>query len=132
MLPKLRVTLKIAQFQCDPALVTEHLEMIPTATWRKGDLIGRSSRRYVENGWSLRTSLPESTLIDEQISQILTPLLPRLETLEQVTGGHYIEIACAAYMESETPPLHINASTLQLICGISADIDVALYVVAEE
>lgn len=132
MSPEVKVSITITDFSCDPAQVSEHLRVSPTATWRTGDQVGRTARVHKENGWRLRAPQREAASLNDDVEWLLTKLEGGLQTLSNVTGGHYLELACVIYVERETPGLHLEADTLRRLTVLGAHLDIDLYVVSED
>lgn len=113
----------------DPDEITRATGITPTKTWRAGDRIQSTTLTRAHDGWSLATPREECLDAGSQIKELLRSLgadlagLPRLRRELALE----IEIACALYVSSETPSMHLDRETLRIVERLAAEIDFDLY-----
>ncbi|MFC4323234.1 DUF4279 domain-containing protein [Litchfieldia salsa] len=113
-------------------MVTKKLEVTPTETYKKGDLIpNRSVARYRnETSWDLGTGYQDSLEVNDQLEQILYKLQGKTSLINEIKEEYSIECKFFIVIKIEngnTPTLYLNKDIVKFASGIEAEIDVDLY-----
>ncbi|MED3690008.1 DUF4279 domain-containing protein [Peribacillus butanolivorans] len=117
--------------------VTDRLGIIPTLTYKKGELINRSNdytRDFPlyrkETVWDLDTSYQDSYDVKEQMDQILIPLKNKTVILNQLKVDYKLEckISIVIIMENgDTPGLYLDNEQIEFANSVKAEFDIDLY-----
>lgn len=119
--------------------VTETLEIEPTKTYKKGEVIIRPHNPNVistktlyrkETAWELSTGYQESYDVKEQMDQILGPLKNKAAIINQLKTKYKLEckIIIVIIMENgDTPGLYFDNEQIEFANSIKAEIDFDLY-----
>jgi len=114
----------------DPDALTRGTQLHPTKKWLAGDLIGRSSRRYEHNGWSIAT--PKRSEVEDALDELLSTLEEHWDELLGATREQQVELSIVVYARSFVPGIQIRADQLRRFAELNASIDVDLYDLARE
>lgn len=119
--------------------VTKKLEIEPTETYKKGDLIERpfnpkviSTKTHyrIETVWSLSTGYQESYDVKEQMDQILGQLKSKSATINHLKTENNLECVFSIVIIMEngsTPGLHLDIQQIEFANSIKAEFDIDLY-----
>lgn len=119
--------------------VTETLEIEPTKTFKKGDIIVKPFNPKVtstkihyrlETAWNLSTGYQESFDVKEQLDQILRPLKNKAALINQLKTEYELEchFTIVIIMENGyTPGLVIDYEQIEFANSIKAEFDIDLY-----
>ncbi|RTQ87633.1 DUF4279 domain-containing protein [Lysinibacillus telephonicus] len=112
--------------------VTERLKVIPTGTYKKGDLIpNRSTNRYrKESSWDLGTDYQDSLDVNKQLQEIVDKLQNKSLTINEIKDAYSLE--CKFFIviiieNGNTPTLYLNKEIVKFASSIEAEFDVDLY-----
>jgi Domain of unknown function (DUF4279) len=96
---KISASFRLTGIDFDPEEITATVGIIPSKTWRVGDLINpKAAIRYQHNGWSLKSKLENSAELEDHIKSVLEQLQPGWVPLREICSRHYAEIACVIYV----------------------------------
>lgn len=121
------------------AYVTESLGVVPTESYKKGDVIERSFKQKgismktifrKETAWELGTDYQESYDVKEQMDQILEPLKNKTSIINQLKAKYKLEckIFIVIVMENgDTPGLYLDIEQIEFANRIKAEFDFDLY-----
>lgn len=122
---KISVSFVLAGLDLDPEEITVLVGIIPTTTWRIGDLIDpRASVRRKSNGWSLKSQLDKSAELDEHIKSVFEQLQPGWRSLVETCAQYDALIDCAIYVYEQVPAVHFDKDIIQKSAELNAAIDV--------
>lgn len=112
--------------------VTEKLEVIPTETYKKGDLIPNlSTVRYrKETSWELGTGYQVSVDVNNQLRQIIDKLQNKSSIIKEIKDAYSVECKFSIVIiieEGNTPALYLNKDIIKFAATIEAEFDVDLY-----
>ncbi|TRZ39557.1 DUF4279 domain-containing protein [Niallia circulans] len=112
--------------------ITERLEITPTETYKKGDLIpNRSSARYrKETSWDLGTGYEASLDVNNQLQKLVKRLRNKVLIINKIKEDYSAE--CKFFIvikmeEGNTPALYLDKSMIKFASSIEAEIDIDLY-----
>ncbi len=116
-------------FELPPDEITSLLKIMPTRTWRTGDLKQEKSiLRHSERGWELGSELPASNALGEHFKHLTDALVPSFEVLGSFGAKWTKHFACALYYPADEPPeLSLDSDTLRAIANLQASLDIDLY-----
>lgn len=126
-----------AEFPIDYA--TKTLEIKPTKTYKKGEVIVRPYNPNVisaktlyrkETAWELSTGYQESFDVKEQMDQILGPLKNKADIINQLKTKYKLEckIFIVIIMENgDSPGLYLDNEQIEFANSVKAEIDIDLY-----
>jgi hypothetical protein len=127
------VRLDILSLDHDPSEITTLTGLIPTKTWKKGELVStRGSMRYKHNGWCVKSKVAESEDLDTHVESILSQIQSGWEMLTKVSCDYEIVLACHLFVRGpQVPAIHFGKRITKLLSEINAAIDVDIYVSSE-
>jgi hypothetical protein len=112
--------------------VTEKLEVTPTITYEKGDLIpNRSTVCYrKETSWDLGTGYQVSLDVNNQLQQILDKLQNKSSIINEIKEAYSVQ--CKFFIvikieEGNTPSLYLYKDIIKFASSIEAEFDIDLY-----
>lgn len=113
--------------------VTKKLEITPTETYIKGDVIpNRSIAHYrKETSWDLGTGYQDSLDANDQIQQIVNKLHGKASLINEIKENYSIECKFIIVIKIEngnTPALYLNKDIVKFASDIEAEFDMDLYV----
>lgn len=114
----------------EPEEITSSLCIVPTKTWRFGDLIDNTHATYKHDGWRLSSDETESLDLNEQIMKIINVFHPYSLQLKEICKKLDLdsEIACAICIENDQyPSIHFNREVLSKISDMNTEIDIDIY-----
>jgi len=130
---EISLDLRLMEFDSSPDQITSAIGIVPTKTWKKGDLINpKGTRQHKENGWLISSGLSKECDFEQHLLSLLSIINPHLDKLKEVCATCYVELSCAIYMycesEESTPAVHLDRQTTQVLAALGAEIDFDLYV----
>jgi hypothetical protein len=112
--------------------VTEKLEVTPTETYKKGDLIpNRSTACYrKETSWDLGTGYQVSLNVNNQLQQIINKLHNKSSIINEIKEAYSVE--CKFFIvvkieQGKTPALFLDKDIIKFAASIEAEFDADLY-----
>lgn len=112
--------------------ITERLEITPTKTYKKGDLIpNRSIPLYrKETSWDLGTGYQVSLDVNNQLQKIINKLKNKASIINEIKDAYSVE--CKFFIvvkieEGNTPGLYLDKEIIKFASTIEAEFDVDLY-----
>lgn len=119
--------------------VTETLEIKPTNTYKKGDVIVRPNNPNVistkthyrkETVWEISTDYQESSDVKEQMDQILRLLKNKAIKIKRLKDDYKLECQFSIVVKMEngyTPAFHLDNEQIEFANSIKAEFDIDLY-----
>lgn len=112
--------------------VTDKLEITPTETYKKGDLIpSRSTVRYrKETSWDLGTGYQFSFDVNDQLQQVVGRLKNKSSTIIEIKEEYSLECKFFIVIKIENgnaPALYLDKEVIKFASNIEAEFDVDLY-----
>lgn len=112
--------------------ITERLEITPTETYNKGDLIPNRSRPLYrkETSWDLGTGYQASLDVNDQLQKIIIKLKNKASIINEIKDAYSVE--CKFFIvvkieEGNTPGLYLDKEIIKFASSIEAEFDVDLY-----
>jgi len=124
---ELRVRLTLTSDREDPGEVTLRTGLQPEKIWRAGDQIGKSIRKYEQNGWQLGSDRPAEAGFGDHVESLIAKVRPVLPVFRSLKQSWEIELSCAIEVYSSSPELHLEPDALQVLAELGASIDLDLY-----
>jgi hypothetical protein len=121
----------LAGFTRDPTEITAIAGIEASKTWRAGDPIERSVRKYDGNGWRVSALVPV-TVVEEGVAELLDRLRPHWAKLCELSVESRVELGVVIYADSEMPSIHFRSDQIQRLAELSAKIDVDVYCLPSE
>ncbi|MBI5773395.1 MAG: DUF4279 domain-containing protein [Verrucomicrobia bacterium] len=117
--------LRIVEFPCTVAELTQRIGLQPTEAWHAGDaaLLPRPPRKF--NVWHLRSRLPTSEDVERHIIDVLDQVRGREAVLREVARDYGITMECVGHFHEYYPGFALDAETVRRLgeCGASIDLD---------
>jgi hypothetical protein len=129
----------LTSFLVNPEEITKILGIQPTKSWRKGELIPKTSLPHKTNGWLIESGLGKNAELENHLESLKHILNPAIDKIEQLPKETEAEISCVVNIyhsrsieeEHNTPALHLDLKHIQLLNQLKAEIDYDLYVLPE-
>ncbi|MDX2230510.1 MAG: DUF4279 domain-containing protein [Leptolyngbyaceae cyanobacterium bins.349] len=122
----------------NPDEITAKTGVIPTKTWRVGDLISpQATIRYQHNGWRLSSQrkfvdFEDADDLADHVRAVLEQLHVSWQTFVEVGAQFDSEVCCIIYTGGERPAIHFDRAILNQLSELNAELDVDLYVLPED
>lgn len=112
--------------------ITEKLEVTPTETYKKGDLIPNRSTVHCrkETSWDLGTGYQDSLDVNDQLQQVVGKLQKKTSTINEIKDAYSVECKFFIVIKIEkgvTPALYLDKDIIKFASSIEAEFDVDLY-----
>lgn len=91
----------------DPTDITLRAGVIPSRTWRKGDVSPISKRAYEDSRWCLDSRLAKDRSLEEHILDVLAQIAANA-ALAALLREYAGEMQLVAYFRSHWPGLHFD------------------------
>lgn len=126
MVPSIKIAFTLTGDAFDPELVTRVLGIKPTATWRKGEVVPRTTVRLKHDGWRIATEEVETVDLPSQVRRVLEKVMPHAHSVRKVCEELNLsaELNCIVYVDDEFPVIHFDRDILQSIIALNAEVDV--------
>ncbi|MGE7859779.1 DUF4279 domain-containing protein [Bacillus mobilis] len=120
--------------------ITEALNIEPTRTYRKGDVVARRDNPNLvftknlyrkETDWTLSTGYQESYDINNQLHVILKSLEEKTEQLKQLKTKYDLEFLFMVVIQvenNESPAMYLQKEIINFASSIQAEIHFDLYI----
>lgn len=129
ILPRITAQLVVTGNTLDSDEFSKSVGLLPTRTWRAGDLIGSSILRRKSHGWVLGVPPRRTFDTDECVKDLLAALGPNAGRLRAALA-HNLDIAacvsCSGYFVDTVPSVCIAAELIDQIAALGASLDVDL------
>lgn len=115
----------------DPDKVTAVVGIIPSKTWRIGDLVDeRAAVRYKKNGWRLKSDLPATDDFEKHVTSVLERLQSGWWPLVELCSRYSAELDCVVYSYGGgRPAIIFGRDIVKRAAELHAEISVDLLVV---
>ncbi len=94
----IQVKYVLTNFVVDPAEITRILGIQPSRTWRKGEIIPKTSLPHKSNGWLVESGLANTAEFEEHLDSLATALSPTIKKISNLPNGIEAEISCVIYI----------------------------------
>jgi hypothetical protein len=128
---EIRVSFVVTGFDCNPALITDKLGIVPTKTWQVGDAVERTALRRKHNAWILESPLQDHMDIRPHLAWLIARLPAELNQLSSIANEWQAKLFCAVYTSGERPAFSIGPADVTRLAQLGAGIDVDMYVTSE-
>jgi hypothetical protein len=126
MLPKIKAEFCITGLRATPEEITESINVIPTQTWRLGDVVQGTELHRKHNGWCLE--FEESDFLDLAMAadSLLRSLLPNSKKIKHACEVYDLqcELSFAVYIVDETPIINFGHEIISGLAELGANIDI--------
>jgi Domain of unknown function (DUF4279) len=117
----------------DPQVVTARLGIIPTETWKKGDL--RNNKMPIQHsGWKLSTEKGiEYLMVDKLVDEVIGKLLDKIEIINELKNQYNLHsvLEIVLYIDTNesqsTPALGHDLKTIEFLYRTQTETDVDMY-----
>ncbi|PUZ29146.1 hypothetical protein DCC81_06685 [Chitinophaga parva] len=132
-----RIMLSFMDFDYDPDLISQQLDLQPTGTGVAGEPIpgppGAPQQlqdfTFWKYEWYVRTNDFIGDLLDAFMKEVI---LPRLDELEAISVNAETTLSITQYYhDGNNPNLHLTRDTLKVLQRMNAAIDLDIYCLAE-
>ena len=110
--------------------ISEALEILPTKSWNRGDIINELKRREY-TAWIYSTEATETLDINTQLKKIETLFFPKLQILKRLKEQYQLDFSIEIIFvieNKEAPAIYLNPSIIQFAANLEAIFDIDTYV----
>jgi len=120
------VRLQILSDSRTPEAISETLGIQGGSSWHAGDAVGVTLIRQRSHGWELRSGLPESASVQEQLGCLLERVGGVNDRVEMLSKDARIVVSCVVYC-NEQPNPYLGSKLVHGISALGADLDFDIY-----
>ena len=132
MTSDIRVAFIIAEFACDPELITAAVGVQPSRAWKAGDMVRPSSAPRRTSGWMLEAPAGSGDDFEARAVWLLGQLPSDLRRLESVSSCWSAKLYASVYTSGDRPPLFLSPAVVQRLSELGAAIDIDLFVLPDD
>jgi len=118
---------RIKGFDCEDKQISSLLDLVPSKTWRKGDIrVPNTILKHSENGWELSIYKKNITYVDnslEDLFKLIKKSKKELSLMKNVTKTFTI----ALYFQETAPSITYNSKIISFLNEIGAEIEHDIY-----
>ena len=130
---KFHVEFYYCGFSCDPDVISATLGLTPTKSWRKGDVGPAPAMKRRSSAWEIKSRLPVTHKITEQIDDVVAQLAGVEEQLKALDFGGEFRMLVALYIVGdERPPFYVSKRAIKFMANLDADLDIDLYRIPDD
>jgi Domain of unknown function (DUF4279) len=109
----------------DPAQITQHVGVEPTASWKKGDRTRDRDHVRIFSRWTMESTLARSAELDEHIDNVLAQLDANESVIRDVALKHSGTLQLVGYFWQNFPGLHFRSDIVTRLAryGLAVDFD---------
>jgi len=125
MIPEIKIEFIICG-SLPPDEITSFIGILPTRTWKFGDLINGTTITRKQNGWCLSSNLvTPSIIVENHLKPLFEILLPKAEVINEICKKYDLEaeMSAAIYVIDEIPDLFLGSETIAVIAKLKAALD---------
>ena len=127
---EISVELLITDFNCSFEEISKILDLSPTGTWKKGDLIQNTLLKRKQNCWFLEPN-PEAKngSINDQSESIFQIIGSKIKNFKNLPLNTEIELNCCMYIydQNNISEIHLSSETTKNLALIHSEFDLDLY-----
>lgn len=117
----------IADPDLDPAAITQEVGVVPTDSWRRGELNPRNGRERKFGRWSLYSRLPRSEEFEAHAADVIAQLNANPDAFKKISEQFGGCLELVGYFHSYYPGLHFNSEFIQELARYSLSVDCDFY-----
>ncbi|MGF3104573.1 DUF4279 domain-containing protein [Rossellomorea sp. DUT-2] len=117
----------------NPNDITKHLELVPSLSYKKGDLVKENRiMTRLEGCWEIETGYAPSMDINDALSKLEDILTEKTDKIREIKRANKLEskltIVIKIY-DNEVPGMYFSPSTLSFIVNdLEAEMDICTYI----
>jgi hypothetical protein len=114
--------------ECDPDAVSRATGIVPTKTWRSGDIRQeRTGKTHIDSGWRLEAGAEDSAEVANQITSLLETLWPAHEYLKALSAECEMQFSIVVHCGETAPSVHLSSVHTERIGQLGASVDIDIY-----
>lgn len=124
-----KVSFRVVGADVDPEAVTAMLEIMPSSAHARGQPFPRRpERRRPTGAWVLESSLPDTTVVDEQMRQLLAVLEPQEAGVRRVTArGWGVGFLCGFFLDRSQGTIDLDPDTVRRMAALGSGLAVYVF-----
>lgn len=123
-----QVSLRILGDELDPEEITELLKVLPTESYKKGEVFGKEGKNIRRTGrWSLESHLPDEVDIEEKIMHLLSQVTNDESTWKLLNSKYQIDLFCGLFLEAENRGFGLSVETIRKLSSLGIEIGFDIY-----
>jgi hypothetical protein len=117
----------------DPNEISERLGLVPTKTWRRGDVVREGQKPQADHHWVLKMAPRRSWDFNEPIEELLATVTPCAEELRELVrrDGVTAQLCLVGSLFDSSPGFNLSNDTLATLADLGVSVDMDLYVMEE-
>lgn len=129
---KIRIDFSVFGESFNPNELTRLVDIIPTSTGLKGQLIPNRNITCKECAWDYSTGPRETLQFDDLSTQVVTLFKNKISIINDFVAQHNLSIKIFVVIEiqqKQPPSLYLDKEFLMFVNNINAEIDMDLYII---
>jgi len=129
---KVKVMLTIESESLEPQDVTKELDIVPTISWKKGDII-KADRKRVRGSWKVSFKAEESydiTIQLDKLYEVIKGKEDKIRAIKEYFDGTIIISIIIEVENAEVPGIVIEEKFSELVVKMGAEIDIDIYLMS--
>lgn len=129
---KVKVRLTIESESLEPQDVTKELDIVPTISWKKGDII-KADRKRAGGSWTVSLEAEESYDITIQLGKLYELIKgkeDKIRAIKEYCEGTIIISVIIEVENREVPGIVIEEKFSELVVKMGAEIDIDIYMMS--
>ena len=129
---KVKVRLTIESESLEPQDVTKELDIVPTISWKKGDII-KADRKRVGGSWTVSLEAEESydiTIQFGKLYEVIKGKEDKIRAIKEYCEGTIIISVIIEVENGEVPGIVIEEKFTELVVKMGAEIDIDIYLMS--
>ena len=128
---RVRVDLRIMGDVYDVQEISRELRITPTDTWKMGEFIRNTGKKYKYTGWLYSIGEEETLDINTQLKKLENVFLPKEDILCRLKSKYNLDfsIDIVIYIENQSPPaIYLESPIIEFAANLGARFDMDTYV----
>ena len=114
-------------------MISATLGLIPTKSWREGDIGPAPDMKRRSSAWEIKSRLPVTHKVVEQIDDVVDQLAGGAEQLKALDFGGEFRMLVALYIVGdERLPFYVSKRAIKFMANLDAALDIDLYRIPDD
>jgi hypothetical protein len=121
-------TLRIFGEALDLSEITRSMGLLPTRSYKKGDLIGPCGNLYSQDAWFYSAELPEEAPLDAHLQILWADVAPGRDFLLALKAKHKVDVFCGYRTNHGSAGFEVEAKSLAIFTALDIPFGVSVIV----
>ena len=111
----------------DPLDISRLVGILPSRSWRKGEINPRTGAEYNFSRWSLDSRLSLSASLEEHVRDVLQQLQDHAKAFAAVSNEHGGMLQLVGYFQGGYPGFGLNKADISALAALELELDFDFY-----